>query len=338
MTAGRGRTSVAENTSDQSGDRDLAEGVVIRAGAGTCRVATADGILLCRLRGRLKQGRRQAQNVVVAGDRVRVRALPPEAEDADATGVVEEVLPRRRRLSRRAARRTGGHIEQVLMANLDQVVAVQSVAEPAPQGTLVDRLLVAAARYGAEPVLCLNKVDLDPALAADPRWDYYAGLDIPVLRTSAATGEGVADLAHRLRDRISILLGASGVGKSSLLNAIDPDLDLRTGEVTGKTGLGRHTTTHTELHPLAGGGFIADSPGLRGFDPWDLPPEELRDCFPDFAEPGLECRFRSCLHRDEPDCGVKRAVARGVLPDWRLQAYLDILRDLEDRQREVKGY
>ena len=320
-------------------ERDqVLDGVVIRAGAGTCRVAVGEDVLLCRLRGRLKQGRRRAQNVVIAGDRVRVKPLPLEAEGAEPAGVVEEVLPRRSRISRRAARRTGGHIEQVLMANLDQVVAVQAVAEPAPQGCLVDRLLVAASRYGARSVLCLNKIDLDRDLAADPRWDYYGGIDVKVVRTSAATGEGVTELAALLRDRISILLGASGVGKSSLLNSIQPGLSLRTGEVTGKTGLGRHITTHTELFPLHGGGFIADSPGLRGFDPWDLPPEELRDCFDDFTEPARSCRFRTCLHRDEPACGVKRAVLAGSVPEWRHQAYLDILRDLEDRRREVQGY
>jgi len=319
---------------------DLAarEGVVVRSGAGTCRVAAGGVTYLCRLRGRLKHGRQQTQAVVVAGDRVRVRPLPSAAEAAEPMGVVEAVLPRRNRVSRRAARRTGGHREQVLMANLDQVVAVQSVAEPAPQGVLVDRLLVAAERFGVRAVLCLNKVDLDPTVAADPRWEYYGELGVDVVRTAVPTGAGVDDLAARLAGRISLVLGASGVGKSSLLNAIAPDLALRTGEVTGKTGLGRHTTTHTELYALPGGGFIADSPGLRGFDPWDLPPEELRDCFPDFAAPAAECRFRGCAHRDEPGCGVKAAVARGEIPDWRHQAYLDILRDLEDRRREVQGY
>jgi len=323
----------AANLSD-----DLRDGVVIRAGAGSCRVAAGDRIYLCRLRGRLKRGRQLAQNVVVVGDRVRVRPLPPEAETAEPTGVVEEVAPRRTRLSRRAARRTGGHIEQLLMANLDQVVAVQSVAEPTPQGCLVDRLLVAASRYGVPSVLCLNKIDLAPDVAAWPRWDYYAGIGVEVVRTSVVTGSGLSALRELLRDRLSILLGASGVGKSALLNAVEPGLALRTGEVTGRTGLGRHTTTHTELFPLSGGGFIADSPGLRGFDPWDLAPDELRDCFADFAAPAATCRFRTCLHRDEPECGVKQAVAAGRLPAWRHQAYLDILRDVEDRRRETTGY
>ncbi len=334
-------TTVSEGTSNDTRDDAVAgarEGVVVRAGAGTCRVATADVIYLCRLRGRLKHGRQRTQTPVVAGDRVQVRPLPPEAEDAGPTAVVEEVRPRRNRISRRAARRTGGQREQVLMANLDQLVAVQSVAQPAPQGGLVDRLLAAAAHHGLAAVLCLNKVDLDPAAAADPRWDHYARLGVVVIRTSAESGAGVADLAARLAGEVSLVLGASGVGKSSLLNVIAPDLALRTGEVTARTGLGRHVTTHTELFRLPGGGYLADSPGLRGFDLWDLEPQALPDCFPDFTGPAQDCRFRSCWHREEPGCGVKAAVARGEIPAWRHAAYLDILRDLEDRRREVTGY
>lgn len=325
-----------DTTHDTTGP--LREGVVIRAGAGACRVADGDVVRLCRVRGRLKQGRQVAQNVVVVGDRVLVSALPAAAQDAEPTGVVEEVLPRRNRISRQAARRAGGGLEQVLIANLDQVVAVQSVADPAPQTGFVDRLLVAATSFNVPAVLCLNKCDLDDALAADPRWDYYATLGVEMLRTSARTGAGIEALGARLRSRISIFLGASGVGKSTLLNAVQPGLRLRTTEVTERTGLGRHTTTHTELFPLRDGGFIADSPGLRGFDPWDIAPADLRDHFPDFAAPGAACRFRSCLHRDEPDCGVKRAVATGEIPGWRHDAYLDLLRDLADRATQVPPY
>ncbi|MEZ4387421.1 MAG: ribosome small subunit-dependent GTPase A [Candidatus Krumholzibacteriia bacterium] len=316
----------------------LIDGVVIRAGAGTCRVAAQGLIYLCRLRGRLKQGRQEAQTVVVAGDRVALRPLPRESDAAEPAAVVEAVQPRRSVIARRAARRTGGRRAQVLMANLDQMIAVQSVAEPAPQGSLVDRLLIGAANEEVDAVLCLNKCDLAPDVAADPRWDYYEGLGVRVVRTSARSGAGLDTMQAVLRDRISLLLGASGWARAPSLNAIQPGLALRTGEVTEKTGLGRHTTTHTELYPLRQGGFIADSPGLRGFDAWDLAPEELRRCFPDFEQPALACRFRSCLHRDEPDCGVKAAVARGEVPVWRHQAYLDILRDLEDRQRQSQGY
>lgn len=309
------------------------EGVVVRAGGGLCRVGDGDRVWACRLRGRLKQGRRRMRTLVVVGDRVRVTPDDPAADPP--SGVVEEVLPRRNRISRRAARRGGGRLEQVLMANLDQVLAVQSVRDPVPQRGLVDRLLVAAERFGVDGVLVLNKCDLEEDAAQAARWTHYRDLGYAVLRTSALTGAGLEELGVRLRDRISLLLGVSGVGKSSLLNALQPGLDLRVGDVTARTGLGRHTTTATELFPLAGGGYIADSPGLRGFDPWDVDPRELADYFPELAQAGAACRFRSCLHRDEPDCGVKSAVASGDVPRWRHDAYLELLRDLEERRTEL---
>lgn len=284
----------------------------------------------CQVRGRLKKGRREMQTVAVVGDRVRFGVLDEAAETPK--GVLEEVLPRRNRISRQAARRSGGRVEQVLMANLDQVVAVQSLREPTPQKGFVDRLMVAAERFGVSGVLVLNKCDLEEDDRDGAPWNYFKGLGYTVVWTSAESGQGVEELAGILKGRVSLLIGASGVGKSTLLNCIEPGLRLRVGEVTEKTGLGRHTTTRTELFPLKDGGFIADSPGIRGFDPWDIDPIDLRDYFPDFAEPGHDCRFRTCVHRDEPGCGIKSAARAGVIPDWRHQAYLTLLKDLEERK------
>ncbi len=293
----------------------------------------------CKVRGRLKKGPRQTQTVAVVGDRVRFLVL--ESDPDNLSGVIEEVLPRRNRISRLAARRSGGRTEQVLMANLDQVVAVQSLREPSPQTGFIDRLLVAAERFGVRGVLVLNKCDLvsESTDSADElvKGDYFSGLGYRVIRTSAHSGQGVEEFHDVLTDNISLLIGASGVGKSTLLNAIQPGLKLRVGEVTGKTGLGRHITTRTELFPLENGGFIADSPGIRGFDPWDIDPEQVRDYFPDFVEGSQECRFRTCLHRDEPQCGVKARVAQGIIPVWRHEAYLALLRDLEERKASL-GY
>ncbi len=309
--------------------------MVILASAGRCRVSADGRVWQCLLRGRLKQGERKAQTIAVVGDRVRLTVDDGAADPP--TGVVEEVLPRRNRISRLAARRSGGHVEQVLMANLDQVVAVQSIRDPRPQKGFVDRLLVAAERFGVAGVLILNKCDLQESDAQADRWEYFRGLGYTVLRASAVTGEGVAEFGEILRDSISLLLGASGVGKSSLLNTLQPGLRLRVNDVTVKTGLGRHTTTRTELFPLEGGGFIADSPGIRGFDPWDVDPLDVRDYFPEFQEVADGCRFRSCLHRDEPSCGVKAAVGAGIIPGWRHAAYLALVGDLEER-RDRAGY
>lgn len=344
------RTEISANQESETGAGVVRTGIVVQATGGNCRVVevafetdaaehiapgTTGREWLCRLRGRLKKGPKAAQTVAVVGDHVRFAGIDGSAEPPQ--GVIEEVLPRRTKVSRQAARRSGGLIEQVLMANLDQVVAVQSIQDPAPQKSFVDRLLLAAERFGVEGVLVLNKCDLVDEAATRERWDYYGKLGYRVLRTSAETGLGLEDLRAALRDRLSLLIGASGVGKSSLLNAMQPGLRLRVGEVTGKTGLGRHTTTRTELFPLEGGGFIADSPGIRGFDPWDIDPSEAAGYFPDFREPSLDCRFRTCLHRDEPACGVKDAVAAGEIPPWRHEAYLMLLKDLEER-KERRGY
>ncbi len=309
----------------EAGDRR--EGVVIRSQSGYCTVL-CDGVeYLCKLRGRLKQGKQRARTVAVAGDRVAFRPVADAGGDQPG-GVVEEVLPRANKISRSSSRRDRGRTEQVLMANLDQIVAVQSVCQPAPMTGFVDRMLVAAEQYGVEGLLCVNKIDLDPTAGADPRWDHYADVGYALLRTSAETGEGVDAFHDALRGKLSLLLGASGTGKSSLL-ARATGLELEIGDVTAKTGLGRHTTTRTELFPIGDGGFIADSPGIRGFDLWEVEPTELRDLFPDFPALAADCRFTTCLHRDEPDCGVKSAVAAGTIPAWRHEAYLLILGGLE---------
>ncbi len=306
---------------------------MIRYTAGHLLVSSQSRIWRCNLRGRLKKGPRESQALAVVGDQVVFKVQDERSEPP--TGVVEEVLPRRNRISRMAARRSGGNVEQVLMANLDQVVAVQSVIEPRPQYGFVDRLLVAAERFSVGGVLVLNKWDLVSHDHKKSTWKYFEDLGYEVLFTSAVSGLGVEDFRRVLKDKMSLLIGASGVGKSTLLNEIEPELGLRVNEVTGKTGLGKHTTTRTELFPLAGGGFIADSPGIRGFDPWDIDPLAVRDYFPDFSEGQQECRYRTCLHRDEPACGVKQSVARGIIPSWRHEAYLALLHDLEERKEKL---
>lgn len=312
---------------DVDRDPEHREGIVIRSQSGYCTVSSEGREFLCQMRGRLKQGRQLSRTVAVAGDRVRFCAVADAGGDVLA-GVVEEVLPRRNKISRTSSRRDRGRTEQVMMANLDQIVVIQSVRQPDPMTSFVDRLLAAAERFEVDGVLCLNKIDLDADAARDDRWDHYASLGYRVLRTSAETGAGVELFQDALRGRISLLLGASGTGKSSLL-ARATGLDLRVGDVTAKTGLGRHTTTRTELFALGDGGFIADSPGIRGFDIWEVDPVDLRHLFPDFTEPARSCRFSTCLHRDEPGCGVVAAIAAGEVPAWRRESYLGILADLE---------
>ncbi len=305
------------------------EGTVLRAQSGHCRILDDTGRTWhALLRGRLKSGPRLARTVVAAGDRVRFRPVDAAAGEA----VLEEVLPRRNRISRRTTRRDRGRREHVLMANLDRVIVVQSVARPAPVPGFVDRLLAAAEQHAVPAAVCVHKSDLDPDAAADPAWDWYAGLGYRVLRTSTVTGEGVDAFRELLAGSTSIVLGASGTGKSSLIAAAT-GLELRVGEVTARTGLGRHTTTHTELYPVPGGGFIADSPGLRGFDLWGVEPREIQALMPDIAREAAGCRFHSCLHVAEPDCAVRAAVDAGRLPAWRYRAYRRLLAEAEEHRR-----
>jgi ribosome biogenesis GTPase / thiamine phosphate phosphatase len=281
----------------------------------------------CTVRGKLKQGKQKSHTIAAVGDKVRFLVTD------QTEGVIEEVLPRANKISRMASRRAGGHIEQVIMANLNQVVVVQSIIDPTPVAGFIDRLLIAGQRYRVPTVICINKCDLDEKAIDDPVWNYYNKIDCKVIFTSAESGLGVSELRDVLSDKISLLVGASGTGKSSLISAVMPGLNLRVSEVTEKTGLGRHTTTRTELFPI-GDGFIADSAGIRGFDPWGIETEDLGGYFTDFFEHRQSCRFSSCIHENEPDCGVKRAVSSGALPQWRYKAYTLLLKQLRERLSE----
>lgn len=307
----------------------LLTGVVIRSQSGHCAVVCDGQEYNCRLRGKLKQGKQKTHTVAVVGDKVDLLITDHE----NKAGVIEAVHDRSNKISRMASRRAGGHIEQVIMANLDQVVIVQSVAEPSPVSGFVDRILVAGKRHSVKGVLCVNKCDIDETAVNNPIWDYYSEVGCKVIYTSAKNGLGLSELKKQLSGRVSLLAGVSGAGKTSLLSEIMPGFDLRIGDVSEKTGLGRHTTTRTELYPLDDG-FIADSAGIRGFDPWGIQPEQLADYFPDFMDCRIECKFSSCIHENEPVCGVKKATALGKIPDWRYKAYLLLLRQIRERMSE----
>jgi ribosome biogenesis GTPase len=243
-------------------------------------------------------------------------------------GVIESVAERDNRLARRqpGGGRRGGM--QVIAANIDRLIVVASLDDPPFRPGLVDRFLVAAEAQGIHPVLVLNKADLpgDRAVVQP-----YREFGYEVLETSAADGEGV-DALHALMSRgISLLVGHSGVGKTSLLNAVSPGLQLETGAVTDYHGRGRHTTTRVVLVPLAGGGWVVDSPGIREFAVQGVGPAELARLYPGFDELPGACRFNDCRHRREPGCAVLTAVAGGALPAERHERYLRLLEDVENQ-------
>ncbi|MGD8625232.1 MAG: ribosome small subunit-dependent GTPase A, partial [Anaerolineae bacterium] len=245
---------------------ELREGVVIQARSGRHRVQAGDGLVTCNVRGRLKKERLDT-DLVATGDQVLWRPTRP------GRGVIEEILPRETQLSRRRP----GHVEaeQVIVANPDQVVFIFAVRDPAPRLRMLDRLLVLAENNDLPAIICANKIDLVNGEPEARRiFGIYSQIGYPLIYTSAKTGHGVDALRAQLTGRLSVLSGPSGAGKTSLLNAVQPDLGLVTQQISDATGKGRHTTVGVRLWPLEGGGYVADTPGLREAGLWDIDPEE----------------------------------------------------------------
>jgi ribosome biogenesis GTPase len=283
-------------------------GLVLRARSGFYDVETEAGVVQAQLRGRV----RQKSDEIAIGDRVEVRS----AEGGKV--MIEAIQPRERVLSRRDP---GREVEQVLIANPDQAVFVFACADPDPNFRLMDRLLVMAESASIPSLICANKVDLVKTSSAKAEFGEYSEIGYPVLYTSALKGNGIKGLRQHLKDKISVFAGPSGAGKSTLLNAVQPGLGLQTEEVSD-VGLGAHTTVVRELLPLEGGGYVADTPGLRAFKLWDIEPEELDGYMPDLAVLVDQCEFNDCTHMHEPGCAVIAAVEDGHLSPERYDSYL----------------
>lgn len=298
------------------------KGTVLRVGGGRYRVGLDDGRRVeASLRGRLKLETRTGDRVVI-GDRVRVE------EAGEGTFAIEEVLPRRCEFVRRGP---DDRRAKVVAANVDRLLVVVAAAEPDPSSLLVDRLLVLGEASEVEPVLVINKMDLEETGGRGSELaELYREVGYRILLTSARTGRGIEALRDLLCRGVSALVGPSGAGKSSLLNRVEPGLELRTGELSEKPRTGRHTTVTARLLELGCGGRVADTPGFSDVGLWGVDPDELDLFFPEIA-PRLEgCRFRRCSHLHEPGCAVREAVDRGEIDPRRWESYAELRAEAEE--------
>lgn len=308
--------AVPAAAAERGAAQTTAEGTVIEVSSGLCRVQTAGGAYLCRLRNALRVTHSGYSNMVAVGDHVTI------SHNGDERGLVEAILPRRSALARPDPFNV--YQQQVIVANVDQALIVAAWREPAFWPELVDRYLIAALRHNLAPVIVINKVDLaedEGELAATVA--VYRSAGYRVIPTSALTGAGLDELRDVLAGKTTALAGLSGVGKSSLLSAVEPGLNVRVAEVSDRKHEGRHTTTQVTLHPLAAGGFVADTPGIREFGLAGLKQTELRGFYAEFAAAG-PCEFANCTHTREPGCAVKAAVRGGRIARMRYDSYRKI--------------
>ena len=298
---------------------DLRRGDVLSMNGLRCRVLADDGVEYeCAVRQVLKSLAIEGRGTVVAGDRVGFRA------ESTIDGMIETVEDRRGVVSR-----TSRGQQHVIAANVDCLLIIASVANPGLKPQLIDRYLLTAGQCDIEAVVVLNKCDLVDPVTLVPIIGAYARLGVRVLPVSAETGMNVDYLRPFLQGRRTVLSGQSGVGKSSLLNAIDPSLDLATGFVSEDNNKGRHTTTAARMIPLSGGGAVFDTPGIRQFELWDIEPVEIAGLMPDFRPHVDRCRFPDCRHLGEDDCAIKTAVAEGTIVDRRYDAYCYLIEDAQ---------
>jgi ribosome biogenesis GTPase len=277
-------------------------------------VRVGDADVACVLRGRLKKERKQVTSLVVVGDNVEVTLLP------DGSGAIEAVQPRRTELVRPGF----ANRARLVAANLDQLVVVQATQRPRFNRHLVERFLTMAAGGGMSVVVVVNKSDLEDEAAVELWVQPLRAAGVPVFLTNAKSGAGVEALRSALAGKLSAMVGQSGVGKSSLLNALDPSLQIRTAEVSDATQKGKHTTTASRIYPLAGGGQLVDTPGIRELALFEGDPESIAAVFPEITEAASGCRFRGCSHSHEPGCMVKQLVEAGAIDRDRYQHFLKL--------------
>lgn len=296
-------------------------------------VEVDDGVRvwLCTIRRILRTRSIESRSPVIVGDEVTF-AVVAEGEGVQREGVIEEVHPRRSTLARSDGRRT-----HLIAVNVDQAVIVGSIREPMVKEHLIDRYLVAVHAGDLGGIVCVNKADLDEYGEIPEILDRYRRIGYPVVAASARTGQGIAELRALLAGKITIICGQSGVGKSSLLNAVNPGWGLKTTAVSESTEKGKHTTTTAVWLRLPDGGAVVDTPGIRALDVGLVPLEELEMHFVEFVERVQHCKFPNCIHIHEDGCAIKAAVEAGEIDPMRYASYVELFMDLSELRAERKG-
>lgn len=334
----RKRTIIVDDADLPAGDAALQRsGTVVKVHGLIAYVDDGEHVWPCTVRRILRTMLIESRSPVTTGDHVWISDQSAQHGGA-RVGVIERVEPRRTVLSRRDARGR----QHAIVANAEQLLMVVSVAQPRLRPHLVDRYIVAALKGRLRPVVCFNKIDLldddthteidgdEPrqgGLATRAVIDEFRGLGYTCVCTSTLTGAGIAEARAALQGRITVLSGQSGVGKSSLINAIEPGMELRTQLVSTESEKGRHTTTHAELYALTGGGYVVDTPGIRAFELWSVTRPELEALFEEFVPFVPHCRYSDCYHRDEEECAVRAAVEAGRISERRYSSYVKMLED-----------
>ena len=302
------------------------EGLVISSTGSWYEVATEHGMLTCRIRGRLRLKGIRSTNPVVVGDRVMVEP------DGESSAIVE-ILPRSNYVIRRASNLSKE--SHIIAANIDRALLIVTLHSPTTAREFVDRFLVTCEAYRVPVTIVIGKADMltgEYEAEAEEFEVIYSDAGYDIIRLSSTTGEGVEEIRALLRDKKTLVAGNSGVGKSTLVSNIDPTLDIRTGEISESHHKGKHTTTFSTMYPIEGG-YIIDTPGIKGFGLIDIEGRELCRYFPEMMRLAPDCRFYNCTHTHEPGCAVREAVEQGMVAWSRYESYLKIL-DEDDKYRK----
>ncbi len=308
------------------------EGLVLKSTGMWYKVQTEEGILECRIRGKLRLKGIKSTNPVAVGDRVIVDTANTE----DGQAAITKLLERKNHIIRKSVNLSKQN--QILAANVDQALLVATLSHPQTHLRFIDRFAVSAEAYDIPFILVFNKIDIYGEEQADELEFLrivYEQAGYQVLEVSAKDGTGIKALKELLHGKVSLLAGHSGVGKSTLANKIDPKLDLKTNVISESHEQGQHTTTFAEMHALPEGGYLIDSPGIRGFGLFNMEPEEIGDYFPEIFRLSGDCKFNNCLHQHEPGCAVKKAVEENKLAFTRYESYLNFIEgDDEEHYRK----